>query len=400
MDRTMFATHLLFDELESVCPNMHATRLEALLDVASALQRSQNLSLSAMGIHLSGTTEKKHKIKKVDRLEGNKHLHSELDELYKGLSSFVFKYITHAISVPIIVDLCFVKDDRLIQMLSAEVSTKGRSIPLYREVFKEGELSGREQNFLLRLKECLPHDREVIVIMDAGFSEAWFKCIEGLGWDWISRVRQGKSIKLNEDEDWIAIKDFIPQVGEKIKSYNDALLMKAHEHTCRIITTKPKPKGRKVKVSRGKTTSKLASGSYQNAAKEPWILATSLPLEYRPAMIIKLYSKRMQIEESFRDVKSHQFGLSGRYIRTTCTHRWGVKMLLAAIAQITCWVIGVIGHSQGLQKRFQSNTVKDRKVFSYFTLGQLIINHDELDKLNYHESNLSDVIQAELARKW
>src|ERR1700722_14414783 len=99
-------------------------------------------------------------------------------------------------------------------------------------------------------------------------------------------------------------------------------------------------------------------------------------------------------------LKSHQFGLSGRYIRITCSHRWGVKMLLAAIAQITCWVIGVIGHSQGMQKRFQSNTVKDRKVFSYFTLGQLIINHNELDRLNYDENKLYDVIQAELVRKW
>jgi Transposase DDE domain len=400
MDRFMFTTQLLFNELESTCPGIHITRLDALLDVASALQRSQNLSLSAMGKHLSGNAERKHKIKKVDRLEGNKHLHTELGELYEGLSGFVFKYITHTISVPIIIDLCFVKDDRQIQMLSAEVSAKGRSIPIYREVFKEGELSGRQENFLYRLKKCLPENRKVIIIMDAGFSESWFKCIEDLEWNWICRVRQGKSIKLNKDGDWLSIKDFLPQVDNRIKSYDRALLMKTHEHICRLITKKTKPKGRKVKVSRGKTTSKLASGSYRNAAKEPWILATNLPSEYKPVMIIKLYSKRMQIEESFRDIKSHQFGLSGRYIRTTCIHRWGVKMLLAAIAQITCWIIGVIGHSQGLQKRFQSNTVKDRKVFSYFTLGQLIINHDELDKLNYHEEKLNDVIQTELAREW
>jgi hypothetical protein len=229
MDRAMFANHLLFDELESACPGIHETRLEALLDVASALKRSQNLSLSAMGKQLSGNAQRKHKIKKVDRLEGNKHLYSELHELYKGLSGFVFKYIAHTISVPIIVDLCFVKDDHLIQMLSAEVSLKGRSLPVFRDIFKEGELSGREQNFLLQLKECLPENREVIVIMDAGFSEAWFKCIENLGWDWICRVRQGKSIKLDEDEDWIPIKDFIPQISNKIKSYNNALLMKTHE---------------------------------------------------------------------------------------------------------------------------------------------------------------------------
>jgi hypothetical protein len=396
----MFANQLLFDAMESACPNIHEARLEAVLDVANALQQSQNLSLSAMGKYLSGKSETKHKIKKVDRLEGNKHLHKELGALYNGLSRFVFKYVTHAVSLPIIVDLCFVKDDRAIQMLSAEVACKGRSIPIYREVFKEGELSGREQSFLHHMKACLPDDREVIVIMDAGFSEAWFKCIESLGWYWICRVRQGKSIKLSEKEEWISVKDFIPMVENKTKSYDKALLMKTHDHPCRLVTTRLSPKGRKVKLSRGKTTTKLASGSYRNAAKEPWILATNLPLEYKAAAIVKLYSKRMQIEESFRDVKSHQFGLSGRYIRTTCIHRWGVKMLLAAIVQITFWVVGIIGHSQGMQRRFQSNTVKDRKVFSYFTLGQLIIEHDRLDQINYHENNLFDIIQEELARKW
>ncbi len=45
------------------------------------------------------------------------------------------------------------------------------------------------------------------------------------------------------------------------------------------------------------------------------------------------YSKRMQIEQSFRDIKSHQFGLSARYASTKSIYRWGVKMLLAAIVQ-------------------------------------------------------------------
>ena len=57
----------------------------------------------------------------------------------------------------------------------------------------------------------------------------------------------------------------------------------------------------------------------------------------------------MQIEESFRDEKNTQFGLGGRYVQTRCVYRWGVLMLLAAITQITLWIIGVIGHSQGFQ---------------------------------------------------
>lgn len=108
----------------------------------------------------------------------------------------------------------------------------------------------------------------------------------------------------------------------------------------------------------------------------------------------------MQIEESFRDVKSHQFGLGARYGRTSCIHRWGVKMLLAAIVQIIFWIIGIVGHSRDYQSKFQANTVKHKKVFSYFYLGQLIVEHKMLAELNIDYENLPDVISKELARKW
>lgn len=98
----------------------------------------------------------------------------------------------------------------------------------------------------------------------------------------------------------------------------------------------------------------------------------------------------MQIDESFRDVKSHQYGLGARYIQTRYIHRWGIKMLLAAIAQVMLWIIGVIGHSQDYQRVFQTNTVRDKKVFSYFYLGQLIVQYNKLKdlKIDYNNFNL------------
>jgi hypothetical protein len=71
--------------------------------------------------------------------------------------------------VPLIVDICCLQDDRALQMLSAEVAIKGRSIPLYREVYRDTETKGRAKNFLNELSLCLPYNRQVTVIMDAGF---------------------------------------------------------------------------------------------------------------------------------------------------------------------------------------------------------------------------------------
>ncbi|HFK9749954.1 TPA: IS4 family transposase [Legionella pneumophila] len=365
-----------------------------------ALRDSQNLSLSQIGRSLKGPSDIKHKIKKVDRLEGNKNLHEELDSLYRALSSYVFTYLSQDANLPIIIDVCFMKDDRAIQMLSAEIATKGRTLPLYRKIFKEGELKDQTQAFLKELAQCIPSDRKVIVIMDAGFHCEWFETIDSFGWFWVCRVRQGKSLKFSSSEDWLTVKDFISQVKEKTTNYERVLLTRRHEYSCRLVTTKRAPKGRHSKDSRGNTQGRIGSGRYKSAAKEPWILATNLPSGYKSTEIVNLYSKRMQIEESFRDLKSHQFGLCGRYIRTKCIHRWGVKMLLAAIVQITYWVIGVIGHSQGMQRRYQANTVRDRKVFSYFTLGKLIIEHDGLRHIKFHDEPLAQIIQNELSRDW
>lgn len=396
----MLANELLIKHFQKECSSIHENRLNALFDVVTALQHSHELSLSALSRRLAGKTSIKNKIKKTDRLLGNRHLHKELNQLYEGLSQFVFTYVAHLTEIPIIVDLCFIKDDGAVQMLSAEVATKGRTLPIYRELFAEGELAGRANDFLTKLKNMLPEGKEVVFIMDAGFTIEWFQVIESLGWNWLSRIRGIKSIKLSRLAEWILIKDFIPKVSQKTVTYNEAFLTERHQHACRIVTTKKLTKGRKVKISRGKVSSKIASGSYSKSAREPWILATNLPLKYNSVKIIKLYEKRMQIEQSFRDIKSKQFGLAGRNVRTKNIYRWAVKMLLAAIVQIAFWILGVIGHSQGLQKIFQSNTIKDRKVFSYFTLGKFLIEYDKLDKLQYNNDKIIEIIQVELAKKW
>lgn len=385
---------VLREVVQEQCPSIHNSRLNAVLDVAEGLRNSQNLSMAAIGRKLSGEAKVKHKIKKVDRCLGNKHLHEELDDLYKGISYFLFEQIKHLKENSIVIDLCYLKDDRMVQMLSAQLCTRGVSLPLYQEVFVEGELKGRTGSFLTKLAEIIPNNKEVIIIMDAGFHVEWFKLIESHGWGWICRIRQGKDIKINEE--WISIKEYIPKVSATTKDQGDILLTKTHKYSCRLVTTRKDPKGRKQKISRNKTSSKIANSSYSQSSKEPWILATNLKGKtHKASEIVTLYAKRMQIEESFRAMKSHQFGLSARYIRTLDVKRWAILMLLAAIVLISYWVIGVVGHYNGMQKIFQVNTSNQRQ-FSYFTLGKLIIEHQKLNLIPPSDLSLSDIIMREL----
>jgi len=396
----MLADELLHNYLSNACGHVHTTRLQSVMDVAYGLQRSKNLSLTAMGRGIDGQTEVKHKIKKVDRLEGNRHLHKELSSLYSGLSSYIFTYIHHEKTIPIIVDLCFIKDRYDIQMLSAEVAIKGRSLPIYREVFAKGSLKNRATQFLKQLATCIPGEKSVLIIMDAGFGEAWFKAIEEKGWYWLSRIRRGKSVKLSDSEEWISVKDLLTKIGPRATHYEKAYLTDTHKRPCRLITKNGTKQATRKRPKKINSRYNYGSGAFRRAAKEPWILATNLPSDYKTTAIINYYKKRMQIEESFRDVKSTQFGLGGRYVRTTCIDRWGVKLLLSAIVQIIFWIIGVIGHNKDFQRKFQANTVRNKKVFSYFYLGQLIVAHDMLDAVKINFSEVPLIIKEELAREW
>lgn len=396
----MLGSILLQEYLESACPEIHSKRLQSVMDVATALQHSKKLSLTSIARSLDNDTEIKHRVKKVDRLLGNEKLYRELGDIYSGLSAYVFQYISQDLSIPVIIDLCYLKDTHDIQMLSAEVATQGRSIPIYREVFGINQLKGRAESFMINLKKYLPSDRKALIIMDAGFGDDWFEAIEAQDCYWLVRARGKKFIKLPEEEDWLDARKLYEKAGTRGKNYSGAFITKKNPRACRVILKKgvtTSKRKRPEKLPRGYNS---ANGNYQRLAKEPWVLATNLPEEYKTAQVINYYKKRMQIEESFRDIKSHQFGLGGRYVRTRCVYRWAVMMLLAAIAQITLWIIGVIGHSQGFQRKFQSNTVRDRKVFSYFYMGQLIVEYGKLHELNFDYDNLATIIAKELQREW
>lgn len=396
----MSINELLFFHLEEFCPEIHTKRLQAVMDVATGVQHSQQLSIAAIGRHLKSDTQLKHRIKKVDRLVGNKHLYVELGDVYSGLSQYVFKYIAQDKISPIVIDLCFLKDTHDIQMLSAEIATQGRTIPLYREVFEKGELKGREKEFISKLSSGIPQGREVLIIMDAGFGDGWFEAIELKKWYWLVRARSGKYVKLSENDEWQEASELFSQIGARAKCYENAYITKTHPRSCRVITKKGTMLSKRKKPVRLPRNYNAANGNYQRLAKEPWILATNLPKKYNTTQVLNAYKKRMQIEESFRDIKNTRYGLSGRNIETRCIYRWGILMLLAAIAQITLWIIGVIGHSQGFQKVFQSNTVKDKKVFSYFYLGQLIVEFNKINELIFDYENLPTIIETELARVW
>ena len=117
---------------------------------------------------------------------------------------------------------------------------------------------------------------------------------------------------------------------------------------------------------------------YRRLHKAPWLLATSLPHRAGAARRIKqLYAQRMQIEETFRDLKSHRWGFGLRYARCSGTKRLEILLLIAALATLVAWLVGITARSLQLHRHLQANTERRREVLSTFFIGRELTRHQD-----------------------
>jgi hypothetical protein len=79
----------------------------------------------------------------------------------------------------------------------------------------------------------------------------------------------------------------------------------------------------------------------------------------------------MQIEEEFRNFKSNLFGLGFEHHKSRYVHRITVLILIATLASILANIIGLAIFMVGLNRRYQANTVKIRRLLSFHYLGLL-----------------------------
>jgi hypothetical protein len=77
----------------------------------------------------------------------------------------------------------------------------------------------------------------------------------------------------------------------------------------------------------------------------------------------------MQIEEEFRDMKSRQYGLGFGQNKTTDINRLKVLIFITSFTNIILTIIGLIVYLRNEHKHYQANTVKNRRVLSFQTLG-------------------------------
>lgn len=365
----MHALKVLHNKLQQACPFIHQKRLAILVLAIHALLIGQRLSLTQLGRRLASKALVKHNIKRIDRLLGNPHLHQERNSIYQFMSQELLKGNQRPL---IIVDWSELTTERDFHLLRASLPVGGRALTLYEEVHSQKDIGSPKvhKRFLHVLQKLLPDDCHPIVITDAGFRNPWFKMVIALGWDYVGRIRNRDLAKSVNKDDWAPCKNLYRRATYQPRYLGEYTTTRRTPLKSHLYLIKQKAKGRHRYNQDGTRTTRGQSEKIALREKEPWLITTSLQGGQDEAQrVIAYYKTRMQIEEAFRDTKSHRVGFSVSESLTRHQTRLEILLLIGALATFFTWLMGMFAELKQWHRQYQSNSNKTRRVLSTFFIG-------------------------------
>jgi hypothetical protein len=226
------------------------------------------------------------------------------------------------------------------------VTRHGRATPLIWNTVKKSALRNRrnrhEDRLLKQFHDALPAQVRVTVLADRGFGDKKrYACLKKLGFDYVVRFREGILVT-NEFGEQKPASDWLCPSG-RARMFKDMAVTKG----CYVVPA--------------------VVAVHDKRMKESWCLATSRS-DLVATEIVKLYSRRFSIEETFRDQKNVHFGmgLSATHIHSAA--RRDRLLLVAALAHVLLTLLGAAGERAGLDRQLKSNTT-ERRTLSLYNQG-------------------------------
>jgi len=126
-------------------------------------------------------------------------------------------------------------------LLRASIIRKGRCITVYEEIYPESALSTGEshQTFLRNLKRVLPENRDICIIVDAGFRTDFFIQVETENWDYVGRILSTMHYTLKEEDDWKPCTSLYEQATSEPEAIGEVKLAKSNKLDSQLYRISP-----------------------------------------------------------------------------------------------------------------------------------------------------------------
>ena len=277
----------------------------------------------------------------------------------------------------IVIDWSDLKEDQSLHLLRASVPVGGRSLTVYEEVHAQRRLGNRQvqHRFLRRLAAMIPATAAPIIVADSGFKVPFYREVERLGWRWVGRVRGRDFVRLKVR--WRRRKRVFQEATTTPRSLGIGDWVRSNPLQAVFVLVRQPRQGRQAKTAAGKRSRSKKSQHAARAAREPWLLVASTRLGDWPAKrLVKVYRQRMQIELSFRDMKSQHFGAGLECSASNGSGGFTVLVLIASLSAILLWLIGTAAEQGGWHERLRPGSRK-RRAYSRLFLARLLLTLED-----------------------
>ncbi len=338
--------------LVSQMPKIRKSQIKTLAALVFGLFRADNISTAAIARKMCGLVDDKHKIKRADRFMGNKRI--DILAMAGALLNMLLSRLPEKSRLLVAMDWTDLHDDKH-QTLVLAVISSGRAIPvLWRTAAKDKLKDNQtqiEKDLLTDFRSIVPLGTKIVILADRGFGKIdLFDHLKSLGFDYVIRLKRNAYI-FNKFYNG-SLEQLVIPTGT-LRDFGTTIFTAKKRYPLRLIAF------------------------YDRGQKEPWLLTTNLELKDLSARdAVNYYSRRMEIEECFRDIKNERNGLCLRGANYKSPQRYDHVFLVIAYGYLFMVLAGQWGEERGYHRGMMANTVK-RRTLGLWRVGREIINKPE-----------------------
>jgi hypothetical protein len=323
--------------------DLHLARVRSLANGVAGVLNASRVSIAAVGRSIAALRKIQDKsgVKQLDRLLSNEGVR---------LEEVIPLWIRHVVGttpdIVVAIDWTDFDPDDHTTLCVSLITTHGRATPLAWRTVKKSTLAtrrtGLELEMIQDLHRWLPESVKVTLLGDRAFGyEELYELLGGLGWDYVLRFRENIMVA-EPGAEAVAASKLVPPRG-RVRKIQGARVTRGLAEIPAVVLVK------------------------RAGMKEAWCLATSLATADANE-IVKAYSRRFTIEETFRDTKDLTFGLGLRATHIRGAQRRDRMLFLVAVAHTLLTLLGVAGEACGLDRTLKTNT-SAKRTLSLFNQG-------------------------------
>ena len=335
--------------LVSQMKTIRKSHVKTLAALVFGLFKADYIGTAEIGRKMKGMVDGKHKIKRVDRFMGNRRI--DILAMAGALFNMLVARLPEKSRLLVALDWTDLHDDKHQTLVLAVISC-GRAIPVLWKTAAKDKLKDNqtriEKELLTDFRTIVPIGTKIVILADRGFGKIdLFEHLKSLNFDYVIRLKRNAYV-YNKFYNG-SLEKLVIQAGTW-RDFGTTLFTAKKRYPLRLITF------------------------YDHGQKEPWILTANLkPEELNIEDAVIYYSRRMEIEECFRDIKNERNGLCLRGARYKSPDRYDHVFLVIACGYLFMVLAGQWGEERGFHRGMMANTVK-RRTLGLWRVGREIIN--------------------------